>query len=122
MRRWTRRVGYLLVILLWLILVSFPVVAFLLATNGEIQVGDSSSGVRLFLLQDPDNQGLVFQWSRPYSRSGAADESVSECTRTTLRYLLWEGDASGQNTDYCQCLDPETGQTLPVGACTINGQ
>jgi hypothetical protein len=118
MKRWTKRAGYLLVILLWLILVSFPVVAFFLATQGQIQLGDSNSGLRLFLLQEPDNQGLGLQWSRPYNSETAA-QPAAECTRTTLRYFLWEGDPGGQNTDYCQCRDPQTQQALPVDTCTL---
>jgi hypothetical protein len=121
MRRWTRRAGYLLIILLWLILVSFPVVAFFLATQGQIQIGDSDSGLRLFLLQERDTQGLGLQWSRFYDNGepSSAGQPPGECTRTTLRYFLWEGDAAGQNLDYCQCRDRQTQEALPVGTCTL---
>lgn len=117
MKRWTRWAGYLLIILLWLIFVTFPVVAFLLATQGEIELGDSSSGLRLFLLQDSDSQGLGFQWTRPYEAGG--DVAAATCTRTTLRYILWQGDDSQQNTDYCQCFDAQTQEPLPSDACVV---
>lgn len=119
MKRWTKRAGYLLVILLWLILVSFPVVAFLLATQGQIQLGSSDSGLRLFLLQGPDNQGLGLQWSRSYDQGPTAVPPSAECIRTTLRYFLWEGDAGDQNLDYCQCRDSQTQEALPLDACTL---
>jgi hypothetical protein len=119
MKRWSKRAGCLLAILAWLILVSFPVIAFLLATQGQIQIGDSSSGLRLFLLQDSDNQGLGLQWTRPYNNPGAVHQSPNECNRTSLRYFLWEGDSADQNSDYCQCLDSQTQQPLPTNACTL---
>jgi hypothetical protein len=114
---WTKRAGYLLLILLWLLLVSFPVVAFLLATQGEIEFGDSRSGLRLFLLQDSDSQGLGLQWTRPYD-NGSPSAAVA-CTRTTLRYLLWQGSAPQQNTAYCQCFNPQTQEPLPLDACVL---
>lgn len=119
MKRWSRRIGYLLFILLWLILVSLPVVAFFVATQGQIEIGDSRSGLRLFLLQDTNNQGLGLQWTRNYNNPEAAGQSPGQCSRTTLRYFLWEGEASGQNADYCQCYDPQTQQPLPLSACTL---
>lgn len=116
MRRWWKRAGYVVVILLWLLLVSFPVVAFFLATQGEIQIGDSSSGLRLFLLQEDDNQGLGFQWTRLYDGSNLES---AVCSQTSLRYFLWEGDAAGQSSDYCQCFDAETQAPLPSESCTL---
>lgn len=119
MRRWSKRLGYLIVVVLWILLVSFPVVAFLLATQGQIEIGDASGGIRLFLLQDADNRGLGFQWTRSYDNPNPGSQISADCARTTLRYFLWDGDASGQNLDYCQCTDPQTGQSLPVDACTL---
>jgi hypothetical protein len=117
MKQWLKRAGYLLVILLWLVLVSFPVVAFLLATQGQLQIGDESSGLRLFLLQDADSQGLGLQWTRPYENPENPDPTT--CTRTLLRYWLWEGGGTDQNLDYCQCFNPQTQQPLPVDACSL---
>lgn len=116
MRQWSRRTGYLLVILLWLILVSLPVVAFFLATQGQIEIGSESRTLRLFLLQETDNQGLGLQWTRPFN---AQNPDSAECIQTSLRYFLWEGDASGQNTDYCQCFNPQTQAPLPTNTCTL---
>lgn len=118
MRPWTKRAGYLLILLLWLVFVSFPVVAFFLATQGQIQLGDSASGLRLFLLQDTDNQGLGLQWTRPYENP-SDNQTPSQCSRTSLRYFLWEGESQSQNSDYCQCFDRETRQPLPLDACSL---
>lgn len=120
MRQWLKRASYLLVIVLWLILISFPVVAFFLATQGQIQIGDSSSGIRLFLLQEIDNQGLGLQWTRPYDNNqGEGSLAGSECSQTSLRYFLWDGDGQSQNSDYCQCHDSQTQLLLPSDTCSL---
>ena len=119
MRKWVKRAGYLLAILLWLILISFPVVAFLLATQDQIQIGDAQSGIRLFMLQESDSQGLGLQWTRPYDNNSQESALSGECTQTSLRYFLWEGDGQSQNSDYCQCYDSQTEQLLPVNACSL---
>jgi hypothetical protein len=115
MRQWSRRAGYLLVVLLWLIFVSLPVVAFFLATQGQVEIGGNNSNLRLFLIQDTDTQGLGLQWTRPFDNSNLES---AECAQTSLRYFLWEGDASGQNVNYCQCVDSQSQDPLPVDACT----
>lgn len=112
LRRWLRRIAYLLVILLWLLLMLFPIVAFLLATQGQIEVGEPNrSGLRLFMVQDSDSQGIGLQWSRAWAEAG--------CSQTSLRYFLWEGSAEGGNVDYCQCFDPQTGQSVPANSCVV---
>jgi hypothetical protein len=116
MRQWWKRAGYVVFILLWLILVSFPVAAFFLATQGEIRIGDNSSGLRLFMLQESDNQGLGIQWTRSIDDP---NQESAVCSQTSLRYLLWEGDAAGQSSDYCQCFDPETQDSLPLDSCSL---
>lgn len=93
--------------------------AFLLATEGQIEIGDNQSGLRLFLLQDTDSQGLGLQWTRSYTNTTVNNESASTCSRTSLRYFLWEGETSEQNSDYCQCFNAQNGQPLPLNACSL---
>ena len=104
MKRWLRRLAYLLFFLVWLVVMSFPMFAFFLATNGEIQLGnDPRRHVRFFLLQETDTQGIGVEWIRPLRENDT-------CSRGSIRYLLWEG--KGQNIDYCQCYDATTGDSL----------
>jgi hypothetical protein len=119
MRPWLKRAGYLLILLLWLVIIGFPIAAFLLATQDQIQIGSHDNGIRLFLLQETNNQGLGLQWTRPYDDSASAAQSQNSCTQTTLRYFLWAGDSQNQNADYCQCFDSQTDQPLPLGACSL---
>jgi hypothetical protein len=98
-----RPLAFFIVILVWLFVMSLPVLAFLIATRGEIQLGtDAKNSLRLFLVHEDDVQGLGLEWSKPHGRSG-------ECTKTTVRYLLWEGSEPGQGVEYCRCFDAASG-------------
>lgn len=79
---------------------SLPIVAFTLAEKRELSLGDD---IRLFLVQEPDAEGVGLEWARP-SRQQA------NCTQTSVTYLLWEGQS--ENTTYCQCYDGRSGALL----------
>lgn len=111
MRQLLRRGTYLLILIVWLILMAFPIVAFLLAARGEIAVGDESSpGLRLFLLNSKDQQGIGME----IRRRAAHDDS---CLNTSLDYILWEGNIGNPEISYCQCFDPLTGFVDPALIC-----
>lgn len=106
MNRWLRRLVYGLLVLIWLIVMSFPALAFLLATRGQVMLGsDPGSGIRLFLVQEPDFEGVGMEWTRPLRRQPT-------CSQTTVRYLMWEGEA--EPVSFCQCSDALTGEVLPT--------
>ncbi len=98
MKRWRRRVAYILVIAMWLAVMSFPFLAFYLSTRGEIRLGGEQHSIRVFLLQEDEAQGIGIARERPLPDQPA-------CNHTRVTYLLWQGQ--GQNTTYCQC--PDTG-------------
>jgi hypothetical protein len=106
MKRWLRRLLYLLFFIIWLLVMSFPFVAFLLATQGELQLGSSARNhLRLFLIQEEEADGLGLEWTRP-------SPQAPSCSRTTVSFFLWEGE--GNNVSYCQCYDTLTGDLLSV--------
>lgn len=108
MNRWLKRIGYLFLLLLWLAVMAFPTFAFLLATKGELRLGDEPrSHVRFFMVQEENTNGVGMEWVRAAGR-------VENCTRTTLRYFLWDGGDAGQNVSFCQCYDPLTNAPLPL--------
>jgi len=92
MNRWLKRLFYLLLLLLWLMVMLFPATAFVLARKGELHLGES---VRIFMVQADDANGVAIEHSRQVGNS--------QCRRTSLTYLLWEGE--GENVVYCQCVD-----------------
>lgn len=110
MKRWSRRLFYFLIALVWLMVMLFPVVAVVLATQDQIQIGDDpQSYLRLFLVQDRDTGGLGIQWTRRAAGS-------TGCAQSSLRYLLWKGE--GENVTFCRCYDASGALVTTVsGSC-----
>jgi hypothetical protein len=110
-KRWLRRLLYLILFIIWLLFMAFPFVAFRLATNGQVQIGDESH-LRLFLVQETDANGLGVEWRRQLFQP-------DNCLRTSVGFLMWEGDSEG--VTYCQCYDPATDAPLggAAAACVM---
>ena len=110
MKRWPRRVLILLFVLAWLGVLLLPTLAVVLARNGQIQLGDSDGRHwRLFLLQEPDFEGLGLERARSVAPPLAAPSAL--CLATSISNWLWVGE--GEGALYCQCTDPTTGETVP---------
>ena len=109
MKGWPRRVLMLVFVLLWLAVMLFPTLAVVLARNGQLQMGDSDGRHwRLFLLQEPDFEGLGLERTRSVAPPLSAPAAV--CLQTSVAYWLWAGE--GQDARYCQCTDPANGATI----------
>ncbi len=108
MKKWLRRFGMILFLIVWLMIMCFPTFAFTLSRQQQIQLGNiDGSHLRIFLLIEGESDGIGFELSRPFlNKSG--------CLKTSLAYFFWEGGQSGQNTTFCQCYDPATNEPLPV--------
>jgi hypothetical protein len=104
MKRWLRRLLYLVVFIVWLVVMALPFVAFTLATNEEMRLGDERY-LRLFLVQEAEANGVGIEWRRGLFQP-------ADCLRTSVAFLLWEGESEGLG--YCQCFDPATNAPLPV--------
>ena len=107
-----RRFGYALIAITWLVLMALPILAFILAARGELMIGDDqSSNIRLFMVNEDEAKGIGFQRvKKAHSRSDG-------CYRTSVSYLLWEGQDSNLNISYCACLDPNTGYADASRTC-----
>lgn len=92
MNKWARRLLYLIITFVWLSIMLFPVFAVRLATNGQMQVGNTT----IFMVQERREAGVGFQTTRTVEREAT-------CTLTTIRYVLWEGE--GDNNRSCSCSD-----------------
>lgn len=93
MKRRLRPFLYLVVVVVWLVVMSLPILAFSLAEKEDLRFGE---GIRLFLLHEKDAGGVGVEWKRPLRQQPG-------CTRTTVTYLMWEGQS--ENTAFCQCSD-----------------
>ena len=96
MKQWLRRVTYFLIIVVWLLIMLFPLLAFGLATKGEMRLGKLGATYwRVFLVEEDKLGGVGVEHTRP----------VSTCTQTSISYFLWEGE--GLNSRYCLCYDSQ---------------
>lgn len=99
MRRWLLRLSYLLLFLLWLAVMSVPAVAFVLATQDEIRLGEAPARyVRIFLISERDAQGIGIEHARWV-------EDPPGCVQTNVRFLMWEGES--QAIVHCQCYNEQ---------------
>lgn len=106
-----RRLIYLGAILLWLVVACFPLAAFVLATRSEVKIGSGDrNGIRIFLLQEENAGGLGIEWTRQYRLE-------PDCSKTTVRYLLWEGGEEDINVDYCLCDGLANDDLQILGTC-----
>lgn len=82
---------------------AFPITAVMLSTRGQLQLGQNPQRhLRLFVI-DEEISGIGVEWVRP-------NRQVSSCSRTNIRYFLWEGNADP--ISFCQCFDPLDGTSL----------
>lgn len=112
MKIWLRRLLMLLFVLFWLAVILTPALAFVLARNGQVQIGESDGRHwRLFLIQEAEVEGIGLERGRIVPPPLEAPPGTG-CLRTTVDYWMWVGD--GEAVAYCQCADPVTGESIDV--------
>lgn len=102
-RRWLRRGGCFLVVLLWLACMLTPCFFVTLAVRKEIVYSRSDipdHQYRIFLIEDPDRRGIGVV--RGGIKSGGEDEKTA-CVAISVDYFLWESE--GESVDYCNCYE-----------------
>ncbi len=101
-----RRVGCLLLLTLWFLLLLTPCGLFYLAANGEIRLDHadipaphSHPLLLVTLLSNADYRGLQITRSSIVS----AIDGAAVCIETAVSYLLWSTSGGDQNVKYCDC-------------------
>lgn len=94
--------------LIMLVLFILPILGCRLIANGQIEWGNPNGRqVRIFLLQDVDQEGIGIQRSRVRDQAGG-------CIETAVTYWMWTGEAENRST--CQCSgDPAS----PPAGCEV---
>lgn len=116
MNVWARRLLMLSILLIWLAIMILPALAFILARNGQFQIGRADDRHwRVFLIQEAETEGLGLERSSRVPPPDNAGEPA-RCLRTTVGYWLWSGEASNADytTAYCQCFDATSGDVLDM--------
>jgi len=118
-RPWYRRVGCLIAVLIWLIVMLIPCFFLTLAFQQEIVItqGDTPNQVlRIWLINEARSRGLGI--SNASVHSGLQNNDL--CVQTDVRFMLWVGDSPA--TSYCECY-ASAGDELEItsvqeGQCT----
>ena len=106
MSHWLKRLLIAVLLVVWLLIMLFPCMAFSLAMRTELQLGSNPNNhVRLFLVSEELGEGIGVEWKRPFSSTNA------QCTQTAVNYIMWVGE--GEDVVFCQCTDTATGEQLP---------
>lgn len=94
-------------IIIMLILGLIPLFGCRLVTQGVLQFGNEDGRfLNIFMLQDPDQEGIGVQWTRTFEHDNNAT-----CTQTSVRYYMFAGE--GENLDYCECTSASSPIPLP---------
>lgn len=102
-RRWFRRLGCCLLLIVWFVLMLMPCFFVTLLVEKDIVISRSSvpdHEFRIFILEEPNERGFGF--SSGTIVSGGGDEQTV-CVVTSVDYLLWEGEAEPDT--HCNCFE-----------------
>ena len=114
--RAVRRILITLALLLWIVILSVPLLALLLATRGHLQWQRGNfSGDRIWLLSNNKQAGVAWE-----ARRLTAQAPDSACVTTRVRFLVWRGLADGLNVEYCDCYTlPAAEPLVASGTCAV---
>jgi hypothetical protein len=108
---------------LWVLVMTVPALAFLLAAQRELNWSRGPGGLvqdRVFYIDEPQAGGLGYLSSRVVRDETAAGGPL--CLKTRVVYLLWRDVEGGdQNVDYCQCYTRDT-EMFQLTAATCPGE
>lgn len=99
-----KRLGCLLLLMLWFALLLFPCGLFYLAANGEIRLQHSDIPqphahplLLISLISEQTERGLRIE-----SSSSIAKDPLL-CVETAVRFVLWQSSGGDQDARYCDC-------------------
>jgi len=95
-----RRIGCLLALAVWFVLLLIPCFFIMLVSRGEITLAQGSAPnqmLRIWLISEADHRGLALSTTSAYT----AEQGGNVCVQTDVRFLLWYGDAD--STTFCEC-------------------
>ena len=105
-----RPLGCLVGIVVWLFFMSLPIFIFMLINQGQLEWGsDPQNQMRIFLLQEVEQEGVGFQWTRPR-------RAETSCLDTTVYFFMFRGE--GENEQNCTCM-ADLGDRPPPDGCSV---
>lgn len=115
-----RRAGCIAALVIWFSILLLPCFLIVLAVQQEIVIstgGAPGQQLRLWLISEPDERGLALS-------TASVEQSNADniCVETTVRFLLWAGNA--EPSSYCECYhresdgDPWALTSMDAAACS----
>ncbi len=95
-----RRLGCVVALLLWLVVMLIPCFFIALAVQQEISITQGSAPnqvLRFWLINEADHRGVGI--SSTSLHPGLQEAEI--CVQTDVRFLLWVGESDP--TSYCEC-------------------
>lgn len=110
MSKAAKKLGIVILVTVWFILIMMPTFAIFLASRQQIDVDIGNTKLRIFLLQQANAEGLGIESTHP-------SKVNANCQQTSVRYLMWVGES--ENVIFCHCQDPQTNSSIPAfnGSC-----
>jgi hypothetical protein len=99
LRKYLRRTGCALLLVIWFMLLLTPCLLFTLAAEREMVFTYSdipNDNLRIWLIQDAKNRGVAISNSRRVHL-----DNGTVCTVIDGRFILWQGSAEPPH--YCSC-------------------
>lgn len=114
-----RRLGCIILLVIWFAVLLSPCLLIVLATQQEIVVstgGAPGQQARLWLISEIDARGLAFS-----SASVSEQGESAICVQTDVRFFLWAGSA--EPVSYCECYERDSAGNFSFttgneGVCT----
>ena len=105
-RRVIRRIGCVLLLAVWFVIMLMPCGLFYLAANGEIRLEHHSipqphahPRLLISLISEKEDRGVRIESSSP---SRILDDT-SLCVETAVAFILWEFSGGNQDVRFCDC-------------------
>lgn len=96
-----RRIGCIILLILWFVVLLTPCLLLTLATQGEIRVstgGAPGQEVRVWVVMEAETRGLGVSTGTISSQT-----PTDICVETNINYLLWSGREAP--ITYCDCYE-----------------
>ncbi|NWF68753.1 MAG: hypothetical protein HXY40_06695 [Chloroflexi bacterium] len=93
-----RRLGCVLLLILWFAFILLPCALVMLAQQQEIVISQGDlpgEQIRIWLIMEIEQRGLGIASTARHAIDGA------QCVQTDVRFALWQGE--GEAVSYCEC-------------------
>lgn len=115
--RGLRRLGCILLLVIWFMVLLLPCFMIVLATQQQITISQGSlpdQEIRIWLVMEQNQRGLGISSTSTHPAKGDNLPTDSLCLQTNVNYLLWQG--KGEASTYCECYAHDGDNYTPLAS------